>query len=104
MNTMDIMWCALDVYKFLKDNKIEGKVTFVCHSFGFRIASVFAQVFPDKVHAMCSIDSPPVDIFAMRDPPKIFTEEHVNKTAKNLETVKGMNYKEAFKFLKEELK
>lgn len=58
MDRFDIKQQTLDVYQFLNDNNIEGPVTFVCHSFGARIASAFACAFPEKVHAICAIDAP----------------------------------------------
>ena len=92
----------MDLYNFLKENKIEGPVTFVCHSFGTRIATTFAAAFPEKVHALCSIESVMFDPDRMRDAPHIFKWWHPKKALEIVkESKKLASSKEAFKYLRE---
>jgi pimeloyl-ACP methyl ester carboxylesterase len=58
---MSIYEQAEDLNLFLRENDIEEKVTLVGHSFGAKVAMAYSLLYPEKVEALCSIDSPPVD-------------------------------------------
>jgi pimeloyl-ACP methyl ester carboxylesterase len=45
----------------LKEHDIDEKVTLVGHSLGGKVAMAYSLIYPEKVEALCSIDSPPVD-------------------------------------------
>lgn len=58
---MSIYDQAHDLHDFLQENEVDDKVTLVGHSLGGKVAMAYSLLFPDKVEALCSIDSPPVD-------------------------------------------
>ena len=43
------------------DAEKEEKVVLVGHSLGGKVAMTFAQLFPENVLGLCSMDSPPIN-------------------------------------------
>ena len=52
---------AQDLNRFLIESEISEPVTLIGHSLGAKMAMQFSLLYPDKVHAVCSMDSPPVN-------------------------------------------
>ena len=92
----------MDIYQFLQENQINEKVTFIGHSLGAKAAMSFALLYPERVHALCSIDSVPLDrnpFPAMNNP----TSQMVKSGVKYLAEIEKRNYHDAFKFLQSQL-
>jgi len=58
---MSIYEQAQDLNNFLTENQINDKVTLIGHSLGGKVAMAYSLLYPERVQAICSIDSPPVD-------------------------------------------
>ena len=92
----------MDIHKFLEDNQIDEKVTFIGHSLGAKAAMSFALLYPERVHALCSIDSVPLDrnpFPEMNNP----TSQMIKSGLKYLAEIEKRSYHDAFKFLQGQL-
>ena len=94
---------AHDLNNFIEQTGIEDKVTLVGHSMGAKVAMAYSLLFPDRVEALCSIDSPPVDrrMFPEMNGP---TRDLLTAANEIMPQLEGMTYKQAFKELRDMLK
>jgi len=60
-HSMNIYEQVEDFNRFLTENFVDEKVTLIGHSLGGKVAMLFSLLYPEKVDALCSIDSPPVN-------------------------------------------
>lgn len=61
---MDYLSLAHDLYQYMEQHRltdVEKSVSLVGHSMGGKAAMTFAALFPELVHQLVSLDSPPVD-------------------------------------------
>jgi len=87
----------------LKENDIDEKVTLVGHSLGAKVAMAYSLLHPERVEALCSIDSPPVD---RNEFPEMNakTLKLVESVVELLPSIESKSYKEAWSWLKSMLK
>ena len=88
-----------DLHSFLNENQINDKVTLIGHSLGGKVAMAYSLLHPERVQAICSIDSSPVD---RNEFPEMNT-----KTLRLIESAKAIlpqieskTYKEAYNWLR----
>ena len=68
---------ARDIQLYLEAEGVDGPVSLVGHSMGGKVAMTYAQMFPDQVKSLITIDQPPVD----RNIPKY---DHLNNTTRQM--------------------
>jgi pimeloyl-ACP methyl ester carboxylesterase len=88
-----------DLHMFLKENGIDEKVTLVGHSLGGKIAMAYSLIYPERVEALCSIDSPPVN---RNDFPYLNkqTLNLISQACSYLPGIEERSFKEAWQWLK----
>lgn len=72
---MDYQTMALDIQLYLEKEGVDEPVSLVGHSMGGKVAMTYAQMFPDQVKSLITIDQPPVD----RNIPKY---DHLNNATR----------------------
>lgn len=98
VHSMCMVEQAMDIHRFLQENAIEDKVTFVGHSLGGKVAMQYSLLFPEKVAGICSIDSSPVD---RNDFPAMnsLMDGLIDQACSFLPGIEERSYKEAYKWL-----
>lgn len=100
---MSIYEQAEDLHLFLEQNDITDKVTLIGHSLGAKVAMAYSLLHPDKVDALCSIDSPPVDRNEFPEM-NIKTLSLVEQVIELVPSIESRSYKEAWAWLRSMLK
>ena len=102
IDSMEYVDMAHDVREMLDAAGIE-KAVFVGHSLGGKVAMTIAQLFPDCVVGLCSMDQPPINRNAFPELNNV--TRHMLIEAKELsDRFSSMTFDEAFQMLLEEFK
>lgn len=96
---MSIYEQAQDLHQFILREGIDDKITLVGHSLGAKVAMAYSLLYPDRVDALCSLDSPPVDRNEFPEM-NMKTLKLVESAYSLLPKIEAKSYREAWNYLK----